>query len=372
MPGFSNTIATIRSCIGSMDLTLTNEMREAAEVFAEACRQVNERLARCDQLLRQGLRAEAIRQAEMDPDLMDAVAELEFEGRDQWEERLTLNDLPCPPAINHKVLEQLNRAYAEEAPLAELLKRHRLQALGRVPLRERVETVRLLAKAEPNNAAWSQDVADFESARMDEMRAELIQLRTTNNWPAAQAIGAELVASKWQSFLPLELVGNVENEYKRIARLDAQQKFKTHRDLFQQAASEFNLDRCRQIRSLIERISRERQIEPDDVLLEPLRSLLEWLSEQERLAKETRQFDKACRDLTDAIKQKPDLVTVQPLYDAILKHKRGMPNEVEAAYQDYLKAIRRAHTRTTVIFSVALALMIGLFVGVIAIIWMMR
>src|SRR5580704_16323772 len=134
MPGISNAIAIIRSCVGSMDLTLTNELREAAEVYADACRQVNERLARCEQLLRQGLRAEAIRQAEIDPDLLEIVGELDFDGRDQWEERLTLNDVQAPPAINLKALELLNRAYADEAPLAELLKHYRLQALGRAPL----------------------------------------------------------------------------------------------------------------------------------------------------------------------------------------------------------------------------------------------
>jgi hypothetical protein len=364
MPGISNAIAIIRSCVGSMDLTLTNELREAAEVYADACRQVNERLARCEQLLRQGLRAEAIRQAEIDPDLLEIVGELDFDGRDQWEERLTLNDVQAPPAINLKALELLNRAYADEAPLAELLKHYRLQALGRAPLRERMETVRLLAKAEPANVAWTEDVAIFEAARMDEMRAELRQVRQNNDWPGVRALSAEVLPGKWKTFLPLELASDVESEYKRLARLDAQQKFKTHRNLFQQAAAEFNLDRCRQIRSLIERISRERQIERDDVLLEPLRSLLEWLTEQERLAKETRQFEKACRDLTDAIGQKVSLEAVQNLYQGILNYKRPVPKDVENAYQSYLSATRRSRVRIAVFFAIALLLMVGLFGGV--------
>jgi hypothetical protein len=365
MPGISNTIATIRSCVGSMDLTLSDPLREAGEVYAEACRQVNERLARCEQLLRQGLRAEAIRQAEIDPDLLESVAELDFEGRDQWDERLTLNDVPCPPAINHKAIELLNRAYAEEAPLAELLKHHRLQALGRAPLRDRIETVRLLAKAEPTNAAWNEDVAIFEAARMDEMRAELRQVRQNNNWPAVQVLNTEIVPGKWQTFLPLELVSDIESEYKRLSRLDAQQKFKTHRELFQQAAAEFNLDRCRQIRSLIERISRERDIQTGDVLLEPLRSLLDWLTEQERLAKETRDFEKACRDLVDAIKQKADSGVTQRFHDAVMNYHRPIPKEVEAAYQEFLSALHRRRLWTAVFFGAALLLMLGLFSGVI-------
>src|SRR5205807_1171594 len=99
------------------------------------------------------------------------------------------------------------RAYAEEAPLAELLKHHRLLALARAPLRERVETVRLLAKAEPTNAAWAEDVCAYEGARMDEIRADLRQIRQANDWPRVQAIKAE-VAGNWNTPMPLDLIGD--------------------------------------------------------------------------------------------------------------------------------------------------------------------
>src|SRR6185369_2792758 len=120
-------------------------------------------------------------------------------------------------------VEMLNRAYSEEAPLAELLKHHRLLALARAPLRERVETVRLLAKAEPTNAAWAEDVCDYEGARMSEIKAELRQIRQTNDWPRVQALKTE-VAGEWSTPMPLDLIGDVENEHKRLMRMDAERK----------------------------------------------------------------------------------------------------------------------------------------------------
>jgi hypothetical protein len=365
MPGISNTIATIRSCLGSTDLTLSDQLREAAENYSEACRQTNERLGRCEQLLRQGLRAEAIRQAEIDPDLLEMVAELDFEGKDQWDERLTLNDLPSPPAINRKAVEFLNRAYAEEAPLAELLKHHRLLALARAPLSERVQTVRLLAKAEPANAAWSEDVAAFEAARMDEMRTELRQIHQNNDWPRMRALSAEVINGGWQSFLPLELTSDIEREYKRQARLDAEVKFKTHRALLKQAIDALDLTRCHQVRDLMERVCAERQISQDDPLLEPLQPLLDWVSEQDRLAKENRRFEKACRDLTDAIGQKAHPSVLKPLYQAVVDFKRPVPNEVEQVYQDHLRRIGKKRLITAVLFGVALLVMLGAFTGAI-------
>src|SRR5262245_42538715 len=148
MSDIRRTIELIRASLHSADLTVTGELREAADVYAEACKQANDRLLRCEEMLRQGLREEALRQAELDPDLLQLTDDLNFPERDLWDERLLLNDLNVPSSLNLRAAELLGRAYAEKAPLAELLKQHRLLALARAPLRERVGIVRLLAQAE--------------------------------------------------------------------------------------------------------------------------------------------------------------------------------------------------------------------------------
>ena len=69
----------------------TNQSRAAgldgwAAAYAQACAEVNERLVRCQRLLQQGLRSEAIQLAEIEPRLLDSVAVLDFPERPAWDE----------------------------------------------------------------------------------------------------------------------------------------------------------------------------------------------------------------------------------------------------------------------------------------------
>jgi hypothetical protein len=274
-----------------------------------------------------------------------------------------LNDAPQPPLVNRHAIEMLNRAYSEEAPLAELLKHHRLLALGRAPLCDRVRTMRLLTRAEPTNPAWGEDTLAYEMARMDELRAELRQIRQTNDWPRIQATKAEMESREWQSFLPLDLVDEIGREHDRISRLDAETQMQKYRDMANRATDALDLNRCRGIRSLIERLCAERQIEPGDALMKPLAPFLDWLAEQDRLAKQAKQFDKACFELRDAIAHSNDSDLVAGLYQAVCNYRMTIPKDLESLYRERLQRNKQKQRLTLVFFVVAMLVMLGLMAG---------
>jgi hypothetical protein len=65
------------------------EMLEAiSQDYVAACEDANERLRECQELLRMGLRAEAIQRCEVEPNLLDLVTALDFPERGQWCELL--------------------------------------------------------------------------------------------------------------------------------------------------------------------------------------------------------------------------------------------------------------------------------------------
>src|SRR5207237_43487 len=76
-----------------------------------------------------------------------------------------LYGLPPPPKLLLETAEALNRAYADEAPLEGLLKKHRLLALARAPLPARLDVMRKIAALDRGNAAWAQDITEL--ARQD-------------------------------------------------------------------------------------------------------------------------------------------------------------------------------------------------------------
>ncbi len=119
----------IRAFVQSSDQTLTPRLEELAKEYADACVSINTRLSRCQRLLQQGLRSEAIQSAESEPKLLDVIAALDFPERPEWDEIASLYGLPAAPPMSIEAAGFLNEAYALEDPLRELLRSHRRLAL---------------------------------------------------------------------------------------------------------------------------------------------------------------------------------------------------------------------------------------------------
>ena len=114
---------------------------ELGEGDAEACAEVSQRLVRCQRLLQQGLRSEAIQLAEVQPRLLDAVASLEFPERGAWDELVQDERLAEAARFQVEVAAYLNEADAEEDPLQDLLRAHRRLALIRGPIKTRIGVI---------------------------------------------------------------------------------------------------------------------------------------------------------------------------------------------------------------------------------------
>ena len=139
-------------------------LRSAAADFLVACDETNDRLAAAAALLKQGLRSEAIRLCEVEPNLLDTVATLDFPEREQWNGLVAQYGIVAPPPLMLEWASVLNEAYALEQPLADLLRRHRLAALARGPLPVRIGLLRKLAECDADNPAWQEDLTVFEAS----------------------------------------------------------------------------------------------------------------------------------------------------------------------------------------------------------------
>jgi hypothetical protein len=85
MADYHEIVDEIRTAVQSGELPWDGALRELADGYAVACAEANERLAGLTRLLNQGLRAEAIHQAEMEPNLLSMLAALDFPERPQWD-----------------------------------------------------------------------------------------------------------------------------------------------------------------------------------------------------------------------------------------------------------------------------------------------
>ena len=162
-------IDEIRFRLQSQDCELTDDFKQLATDFVAVSHDVNRRLRRCGEHLKQGLRAEAIHLAESEPRLLDVDAAIDFPERGEWDEILGFYQITKPEPLLADVAEQLNEAYALQQPLEKLLGRHRLLALCRAPIGQRLSVLRDLAKADTSSTVWEDDLRAFEKARAAEI-----------------------------------------------------------------------------------------------------------------------------------------------------------------------------------------------------------
>src|SRR5271169_3600666 len=138
----------VRSALANNGLDGEDFLQAAAADYSLAADEVNDRLRHCAAMLRKGLRGEAIRLCEIEPNLLDAVTVLDFPERPSWAELLKLRGLIPPAGLLVELAAELNDAYTVEEPLSALMGRHRLLAMSHGPMALRLKTLRELADAD--------------------------------------------------------------------------------------------------------------------------------------------------------------------------------------------------------------------------------
>ncbi len=180
--------------VQSGELPWDGRLRELADGYAAACAEANERLAGLTRLLNQGLRAEAIQQAEIEPNLLSMLAALDFPERPQWDALTDQRRLTRAQGLNLDGAVALNEAYAQHDPLRELLRRYRRMALAQAPLSRRLAVLRTIADKDSGTPMWREDIVEHEKAR-------LLQVRSARaGGPDERQRGHRRWATSWRSW----------------------------------------------------------------------------------------------------------------------------------------------------------------------------
>ena len=161
MTEYQGIIDNIVAFVSSSQIVEAKGVPEWAEAYTELCHQTNERLRRCADALKRGLRSDAIQIADEEPNVLDLVSALDFPGVTEWRGLCALQGLSQPPQLLLEVAAAINEAYATEQPTACMLAHHRLMAVARAPLRDRIVMMRRIAVQDPRSLFWDDDIQVF-------------------------------------------------------------------------------------------------------------------------------------------------------------------------------------------------------------------
>ncbi|HMO15185.1 MAG TPA: hypothetical protein PKD64_09225 [Pirellulaceae bacterium] len=249
--------------------------------FVNVVEATNARLRKCDELMRKGLRSEAIQEAEVEPNLFDIVAELDIEEWENWRAYVIENGLAPQPDLLVEIAFDLNEAYTIHQPLEKLLRKHRVYALARGPLKERIKILRAIAQIDSGNQFWVEDLRSYEKARLTEIENELVKLARLEAIAGIENIYRELKGSDWSLKPPESLIHRVEGEYIKLQQLNATRRLIELETGINKAFGEFDLEAAKQLRQQWLEIEALASGPEKMHLHELLRPAFEWIDDEE-------------------------------------------------------------------------------------------
>jgi hypothetical protein len=348
MADYHQYVDGIRAVLQSGQLPEEGTLRELADGYARACTESNERLTSCTRLLHQGLRAEAIHQAEIEPNLLSTLTSLDFPERAEWDALTEEKGLVRPQALNLDAATALNEAYAQHDPLRELLRRHRRMALAQTSLAKRLALLRVIANQDPDTPIWREDIQKYEQTRLLQVRAEADRAATSCDTATLQSLVAELEDTRWSTRPSAALARKVCDDLTQVRKVQARRALETVVESLHRAYEAKNIDEARGLYNQWGDLAPLAQLADNDPLCEHARPELTWVEELNQQETDDRAFAAAVEALRTALDQDDsDYDTLTERGEAVSACGRGIPRELAVRLNPRLKELTMRWWRRT-------------------------
>ncbi len=354
MMDISRTIDEIRSFLQSDDQTFREELRALAAGYREGCIAADRRLKQCQRLLAQGLRSEALHEADDEPKLLDLLTSLDFPERPDWEDIVATYGLESAPRIDHELATALIEAYGEGDPLADLLRQHRLLALSRASLPRRIAVLGKIAAMDPNNAIWDEDLRAYEKTRFREVAKEAEAASRKRDANTLSRLMVELRDTPWRERPPDALTQAVNVAERKARRDAARDELVRIAALLHDAHGALDPDRGRAARQQWEHQAKTAKLDPRDPILTDAEPALSWLEQRDSRERTEAEYRLALAELEAALDDAVEPDELERLGAAVLRFEKGMPEQLERRYHTRRREFDlNANRKRQLIFGVA-------------------
>lgn len=272
----------IRSFLATAGHPWSEDLTDVARAYAGLCREANERLRRCADYLRRGMRSEAVHLAECQPKLLPMVDALRIPDFAAWAKACVAHGLAPPPELLADGLPQLEAAAEAEERLRPLAERYRVLSLARAPLRDRMEVLFPLHEKDPGNPVWVENLRTLGTARFKQLRAEAQAAYKSRDLPALEGMSAEIQAQAGHLDVPEDLRHGVERAV-GLLRLDrAKDELRPLLVQLQAARKANDYESASAVLKQWQAIVESRRIALPAALQENIRPIIAWVADEER------------------------------------------------------------------------------------------
>ncbi len=297
MPSLDDLSERIRSYLAAKDREWSQELSDTSASYAVLCRDANDRIRRCADYLRRGMRSEAVHLAGCQPPLFDLIEALRLPDHAAWARDCVRNGLPAPPELLTRLSDPLRgdfeTARSDENRLEPLLGRHRLLALARSPTRDRLEVLLALAEQDAGNPCWPREIQSLEAIRLKELRAEARAAFREKDLTASAALWQELTGRAWRAQIPSDLRAGVERAVASLRLDEAMAEIREILPLMNACREADDVDGCADQLTRWQRLIEERHLTLTPDLQGQIRPLLQWLEHARRRRETNRRLQAA-------------------------------------------------------------------------------
>ncbi len=335
-------MADLYDLIERMQVTLASshspakeQLRELHGELTDQIRRVNKRLRECDALIAKGLRTEAIQLAEQEPPLLDVVSILDFPELPEWNDFVAELGLTVAPELQIEIAADLNRAYSDDSPLEQHLRKFRLSSLSRAPLRTRIGLLRKIYNIDSGNSIWESDLKNYEEVRQRQIKEEVQAASRSQDLAALREIATEL-HGKWIVPPQKQLVSRVDQEIKSIQIKSARKRLAKIADDLADAYADQDINWATELSGEWDKILKFCG-DSDDVRLfqKQVRPAIAWLADQKKRSEEEAKFGDAVERLQRSIDSGHDIVELERRFAATARFAGfELPPDVYDAYDD--------------------------------------
>lgn len=346
MTDIRRTVDEIRFLLQDEMIDLTDQLRQCSADYIQQSREANIRLRKCEEFLNQGLRAEAIHDAEIAPNLLDLVAILDFPEREQFIQLLIAYSQPRPEPLLLDVAATLNEAYALHEPIERLLDRHRLYALARSPLNQRLEVLRSLAENDATASHWDRDIREMERARFREIESDSRAAIASGDMEQLKTLAAEINNGYWLESPPPHLARDLKQKGSHLARSQAFERLEKLEVELHAALAAQNIAEGRRLRDEWVIHAKSAQLSAHDALSERAGPALAWVDDEDRREAAEKAHRRALLELEHGLDRTDlDASELQQLGHALERCGRGIPEALKLRYRNRLATLELGQMR---------------------------
>ncbi|MCH2203818.1 MAG: hypothetical protein MK102_17770 [Fuerstiella sp.] len=338
-------VEEIQLLVGASNDPLEEELIDLAARHDEVVGSVVLRLREVEQLLSKGLRPEAIEVSEREPNLNELVVALDFPELEVWNDLLTQWEIQAIRELPLDVAAELNDAYSVSVPLQKLLAGYRRQSLARVPLNERIATLRKLCTADPGDTRWRKDLVKFETHRLGVVQKELQLAVNHANLSQVAKLDQELSGEAWTIKIPVSLQKSARKSHIQIRQNSAREELNALCPQLSDAFADFDKSTATSLRERYRALAEILDLDQSDPCYEIAGPALEWLQDEDNQAVKNSEFEERVVELEAALDQPTPLDELERLYDRAVRHGHSLPELLEQRLASRTEGMRSSERR---------------------------